>query len=351
MAIKLEKQAGAIVDSKGRVLDGGNLLIKKLQSDHIKPVIVDSNGNEKVMVWDVRNLVGQNDNEKPKNAFKRSNSYDKLVKQNNISILDSEEHDESSYESESDDEEEVGIMMWDDDQQIGGDESQSEVQIFPNVLNEQRNSVFSKDGLNVSYQRLQYLSRDWTSTHATEVNKSIQFMSLQGNNAITKLIVPRLDEEEERLQTVAEQQRIMMEKFGQSLIIQTQTKQFNRKQTMQSLKFDPKGLKFAKEIELEPVQLVSTTSSIDIPKSDKVDHRDKPEHSHLIAAMSGNRISDDQIAYENNSQQKNRLIKIKEKRAKTEVKRAPKSGRGANLATITNVADLVDVWADLQTEL
>ena len=55
----------------------------------MKPVLIDSNGNEKVMVWDVRKLLERRDTSR--SNFKRSNSVERLVKKSLTEIPISDE--------------------------------------------------------------------------------------------------------------------------------------------------------------------------------------------------------------------------------------------------------------------
>ena len=72
------------------------------------------------MVWDVRNLIAQKENAH-NNAFKRSNSCDRLETHNELG-------DSSSSEEESDESEEMEcVMMWDDDVALNEDESDPHV--------------------------------------------------------------------------------------------------------------------------------------------------------------------------------------------------------------------------------
>ena len=66
ISIVLERDRDTVYDAKGNILDGGNVLKEKLlllQAGNIpkgkpkKSALLDSQGNEKVMVWDVRNLL------------------------------------------------------------------------------------------------------------------------------------------------------------------------------------------------------------------------------------------------------------------------------------------------------
>ena len=128
-------------------------------------------GNEKVMVWDVRNLIAQKENAH-NNAFKRSNSCDRLETYNELG-------DSSSSEEESDESEEMEcLMMWDDDVALNEDESDPHVLLKGGTEEQQRESLlFSTQDLKEQYHQLQYLSIDktivWRKHKATKSINSI----------------------------------------------------------------------------------------------------------------------------------------------------------------------------------
>ena len=77
-------QQEAVFDAKGNLLDTGDKTMVMHPSPKARPSLnIAIEGNEKVMVWDVRNLLAQKENAH-NNTFKRSNSCDRLETHNEL---------------------------------------------------------------------------------------------------------------------------------------------------------------------------------------------------------------------------------------------------------------------------
>ena len=142
-------------------------------------------GDEKVMVWDIRNLLAHKDQTRSI-KFKRSNSCDRiLTTQNDLADTSSNE------EEESDESEEMQcMMMWDDDIALNEDESDPHVLVNGGLEEQQRESLlFSTQDLKEQYHQLQYLSIDKTLKRKHKATKSID-----NGKEFNKLTIPNLSE-------------------------------------------------------------------------------------------------------------------------------------------------------------